>query len=105
MPVPCYLRRAVYTIAIIGWLVVIADATPLDPFISENTRALAVLAAAVGSIKYLMRRMYAPAHDLFAAGKLAGRAEALAEQHADIVRLDDRRPLRAVPPAAGDGHP
>ena len=96
MPLPRYLRRTIYTLTIMGWLVVVLAATPFGTAVTDDQRALAVLVAAVGSLKWLARRMLLPAHELFTVGKLIGRAEAIAEQDSDVVRLDERRTLRAV---------
>lgn len=96
MPLPAYLRRTIYTLTILGWLVVVVAATPYGDWVDFDLGRLAVLTAVIGSLKWLVRRMHAPAHELFVAGKMAGRAEALAERDPDVVRLDDRRALRLV---------
>lgn len=88
---PRYLRRTIYTLTVIAWLVVLFAALPHARWVTDDQRALAVLVAALGSLKWLIRRMLAPAHELFCAGKIVGRAEALAEQDGTVVRLDDRR--------------
>lgn len=102
---PPYVRRTIYTLTVIAWLFVLLAATPHTRWLTDDQRALAVLVAALGSLKWLIRRMLAPAHELFCAGKIVGRAEALAELDPDVVRLDDRRALRVVTgdPVAGAG--
>ena len=104
---PRYVRRIIYTLTLLAWLVVIYAATPHARWLTDDQRALAVLVAALGSLKWLIRRMLAPAHELFCAGKIVGRAEALAEiDDEDVVRLDEHRALRVVTggPTAGAGH-
>jgi hypothetical protein len=105
MLLPARIRHIVYALTAAGWLVVILAACPLGDWITQDQRSLAVLVAAVGSVKIIVRRILAPAHELFAAGKIIGRAEALAELDTDVVRLDERRALRVVTsePTAGQG--
>jgi hypothetical protein len=70
------LRTAIYTLAILGTLVAILAATPFGEMVTDDQRSIATLAAALGGVKWIIRRMLAPAHELFAAGKMIGRMEA-----------------------------
>lgn len=105
MLLPPRVRHIIYALTLAAWLVVIAAATPFGDALDHDVHALATLVAAVGSLKIIVRRILAPAHELFHAGKLIGRAEALAELDDDVVRLDERRALRVVEsgPTAGQG--
>lgn len=96
MLLPARVRHCIYVLTGIAWIVVILAATPLGDEVSQDQRSLAVLVAAVGSVKIIVRRILAPAHELFSAGKIVGRAEALAELDPDVVSLDERRTLRVV---------
>lgn len=97
MPLPRYVRRTIYSLTILGWVVVVVAATPFGGWIDIDLARLGLLTAGVGSLKWLIRRVSIPAHEMFAAGKLCGRADTLAEQQTDVVvRLDERRALRMV---------
>lgn len=102
---PRYVRRIIYTLTLLAWLAVIVAAIPHARWMTDDQRALAVLVAALGSLKWLIRRMLAPAHELFCAGKMVGRLETRAELDDSVARLDDRRALRVVTggPTAGTG--
>ena len=92
------LRRIIYTLTVLAWLVVIFAAFPVgDSIVTPNQRALAVLVAAIGSMKWLYRRMSsAPVDELYRHAKDAGRAEVLAESDPNVVSLAEHRDLRAV---------
>lgn len=92
------LRRTIYTLTVLGWLVVTFAAFPLgDQHITENQRALASLCAALGSMTWLYRRMTAaPVDLLYRHAKDAGREEALVELDPNVVHIDDLRDLRAT---------
>lgn len=96
MPLPTYIRRTIYTLTILGWLVVIVAATPFGDWLDRDQASLGLLVAGVGSLKWLIRRIQTPPHELFAAGKMVGRADALAERDPDVISLDDRREGRAL---------
>lgn len=97
MPMCLRTRCALYSLLVAAWLVVIADAIPATTQVFDDSqRALAVLVAAIGTLQVSLRRILAPAHELFAAGVRVGHARALAERDTDVVRLDERRALRVV---------
>jgi hypothetical protein len=94
---PTWLRRTIYSLTITAWLVLAAAATPAGSAVTPPQCLLAVLIAGVGTIKFLVRRMLAPANELFYAGKAAGRLEVEKERAGgNVFRLEERRAIRAV---------
>lgn len=91
------LRKASTASTIVAWLVQIyAAVIPHGPNVSEHLGRLTLLIAGTGTLAWLFRRIMAPAHELYAAGKMAGRIEALAERDDGVASLDERRALRIV---------
>lgn len=90
---PKPLRWAIYALTMLGWVVLTSRALVpgVDHLVTDEQSRLALLVASVGTLKWLVRRMMHPAHELFLAGKMVGRAEALAETDESVIRLDERR--------------
>lgn len=96
---PRPVRWAVCTLTVIAWIVVTAHALVPgvdDRYVTPEMARFAQLLAAAGSLRWLVGRMMTPAHELFRAGKMAGRLEALAELDDSVIRLDERREQRQL---------
>lgn len=89
-------HAATKTAVALAWGVLVFAIIPLGPDVSDSLGRLAVPVAGVGSMHLLIRHLMAPAHELFCAGKMLGRLEALQEERGNVTRLEERRALRSV---------
>lgn len=89
--------RTLVTVAVaLAWAVMLLDVTPASQLVNDAMGRLALLVAGVGSMGWVFRRLMCPAHELYLAGKIVGRAEVQAERDANVTNLEERRALRAV---------
>jgi hypothetical protein len=92
------LRIALWCLTGAAWLVLVLAATPYGGALTDADIRLAMTCACVGTVATLLRRLQAPADELYRTGKMVGRAEILAELAADnVTRMPSERPaLRVV---------
>lgn len=88
-------RVSLRVVTWLAWVAAIVGVTPLGlVVIGPRLHGLVMVAAAVGTLASVVTAVMRPAVEIYAAGKAAGRVEALAEQpreHATVARMADYR--------------